>query len=95
MGGNGGIILPFLTSALYGVASFTPRPIYPQWKRSLYPLDRTLGGSQSRSGGYGAETNLARNRNPVVQPVARHYADLATDSHVGEDERIMLTYGLD
>jgi hypothetical protein len=32
------------------VASFTPRPLYPQVKSPLYPLDRRLGGPQSRSG---------------------------------------------
>jgi hypothetical protein len=29
---------------------FTPRPLYPQWKCPGYPLDRRLGGPQSRSG---------------------------------------------
>jgi hypothetical protein len=26
------------------VVSFTPRPLYPQGKSPLYPLDRRLGG---------------------------------------------------
>jgi hypothetical protein len=30
--------------------SFTPRPLYPQGKSPWYPLDRRLGGSESRSG---------------------------------------------
>jgi hypothetical protein len=30
--------------------SFTPRPLYPQGKNLLYPLDRRLDGTQSRSG---------------------------------------------
>jgi hypothetical protein len=73
MGGNGGIILPFLPSALYGVVSFTPRPIYPQGKRPPYPL----GGSQSWSGSYRAEKilALARTRDPAVKPEARRYTD--------------------
>jgi hypothetical protein len=29
---------------------FTPRPLYPQGKNHRYPLDRRLGGPQSRSG---------------------------------------------
>jgi hypothetical protein len=32
------------------VVSFTPRPLYPQGKSPWYPLDRRLGGPQSRSG---------------------------------------------
>jgi hypothetical protein len=32
------------------MVSFTPRPLYPQGKSPLYPLDRRLGGHQSRSG---------------------------------------------
>jgi hypothetical protein len=31
------------------VVSFTPRPLYPQGKSPWYPLDRRLGGPQSRS----------------------------------------------
>jgi hypothetical protein len=31
------------------VVSFTPRPLYPQGKCPFYPLDRRLGGPQSRS----------------------------------------------
>jgi hypothetical protein len=32
------------------VVSFTPRPLYPQGRSPWYPLDRRLGGPQSRSG---------------------------------------------
>jgi hypothetical protein len=32
------------------VVSFTPRPLYPQGKSPRYPLDRKLGGPQSRYG---------------------------------------------
>jgi hypothetical protein len=39
------------------VVSFTPRPLYPQGKTFLYPLDRRLGGPQSRSGRGGEEKN--------------------------------------
>jgi hypothetical protein len=35
------------------VVSFTPRPLYPQEKSPWYPLDRRLGGPQSRSGSGG------------------------------------------
>jgi len=28
--------------------SFTPRPLYPQGKSLWYPLDKRLGGPQSR-----------------------------------------------
>jgi hypothetical protein len=39
------------------VVSFTPRPLYHQGKRPWYPLDRRLGGPQSRSGRGGEEKN--------------------------------------
>jgi hypothetical protein len=39
------------------VVSFTPRPLYPQGKSPSYPLDRSLGGPQSRSGRGGEEKN--------------------------------------
>jgi hypothetical protein len=39
------------------VVSFTPRPLYLQGKRPWYPLDRRLGGPQSRSGRDGEEKN--------------------------------------
>jgi hypothetical protein len=32
------------------VVRFTPRPLYPRGKSPRYPLDRGLGGPQSRSG---------------------------------------------
>jgi hypothetical protein len=32
------------------VVSFTPLPLYLRWKSPRYPLDRRLGGPQSRSG---------------------------------------------
>jgi hypothetical protein len=40
------------------VVSFTPRPFYPEGKSPWYPLDRRLGGPQSRSGHGGVEENL-------------------------------------
>jgi hypothetical protein len=39
------------------VVSFTPRPLYPQGKNPRYPLDKRLGGPQSRSGRGGSEKN--------------------------------------
>jgi hypothetical protein len=44
----------------------------PQGKSPRYPLDRRLGGPQSRYGRCGEEENLAPagNRTPAVQPVA-------------------------
>jgi len=39
------------------MASFTPRPLYPQVKSPWYPLERRLSGLQSRSGGGGEEKN--------------------------------------
>jgi hypothetical protein len=39
------------------VVSFTPRQLYPQGKSPWYPLDRSLGGPQSRFGRGGEEKN--------------------------------------
>jgi hypothetical protein len=40
------------------VFNFTPRPLYHRGKRPRYPLDRRLGGPQSRSGRFGEEKIL-------------------------------------
>jgi hypothetical protein len=59
------------------VVSFTPRRFTP-W----YPLDRRLGGPQSRSGRGVKEKNSqpppreSNPRTPIVQPVAQRYTDL-------------------
>jgi hypothetical protein len=39
------------------MVSFTPRSLYPQGKSPWYPVDRRLGGPQSRSGRGGEEKN--------------------------------------
>jgi hypothetical protein len=56
---------------------FTPR------KEPRYPLDRSLGGPQSRSGRGGEEKNSQPPPGiepwaPIVQPVAQRYTDWAT-----------------
>jgi hypothetical protein len=57
------------------VVSFTHLPLYPHEDSPRYPLDRRLGGPQSRSGRY--EKNIPgtyRESNPnssIVQPVAQ------------------------
>jgi hypothetical protein len=58
------------------VVSFTPWPLYPQGRSSWYPLDRRLGGPQSRSGCSREEKNsqpLLVLEPPIIQPVAQHY----------------------
>jgi hypothetical protein len=56
------------------VVSFTPQLLYRQGKSPWYPLDRRLGGPQSRSGHNGEEKNSqppAGNPtpgHPIVQP---------------------------
>jgi hypothetical protein len=58
------------------VVSFTSRPLYPQGKSPWYPLDRRLGGPQSRSGHGGEEKNsqpLSGIELPIIQPVAQRY----------------------
>jgi hypothetical protein len=44
------------------VVSFTPRQLYPRRRRPRYPLNRRLGGPQSRSG-----------RKPVAVPTTKRY----------------------
>jgi hypothetical protein len=50
------------------------RPLYPQGKSPWYPLDRSLGGIQSRSGRGGEEKNsqlLPGLEPPIIQSVAQ------------------------
>jgi hypothetical protein len=69
-----------LGTRLRWVVSFTHRPLYPQGKNTWYPLDRRLGGSQSRSGRSGEEKNSqspAGTRtpdHPARSPALYHWA---------------------
>jgi hypothetical protein len=54
-----------------------PAALYPRRKNPRYPLDRGLGGPQSRSGRRGLEEKSG-DRTPIVQPVVRHYIAWAT-----------------
>jgi hypothetical protein len=57
------------------MVSFTPRPFYPQRKSPWYPLNRRLGGPQSRFGHGVEEKNsqpLPGQEHPIIQPVAQH-----------------------
>jgi hypothetical protein len=73
-----------------------PSALYPQAKDPRYPLYWRLGGPQTRSGhrGYRKKSfRLCRGSNLdqlVVQPVARHYTDWATQltSWSAEDKKI-------
>jgi hypothetical protein len=68
------------------VVSFTPRPLYPQEKNPWYPLDRRLGGFQSRSGRGAEEKNsqpLPGLEPPIIQPVAQRYTgELSHGNHL-------------
>jgi hypothetical protein len=60
--------------------SFTSRPLYPQRKNLQYPLDRRLGGPQSRSGRRGEEkihdpTGIRTPTYPSSNVVASRYTD--------------------
>jgi hypothetical protein len=57
------------------VVSFTPRPFYPQGKSPFYPLDRRLGGPQTRPrcGGEKNSQPLSGLEPPYIQPVAQRY----------------------
>jgi hypothetical protein len=66
-----------LTSALDGFSGQLHAPAaLPTGKSSWYPLDRRLGGPQSRSGRGGEEKNsqpLPGLEPPIIQPVAQRY----------------------
>jgi hypothetical protein len=56
------------------VVSFTPLPLYPQGKSPWCPLDRRLGGPQSRSGHGREEKNsqpLPGLEPPIIKPVVQ------------------------
>jgi hypothetical protein len=56
------------------MVSFTPRPLYLQGRSPRYPLDRRLGGPQSRSGHGGEEKNsqpLLELESSIIQPVVQ------------------------
>jgi hypothetical protein len=65
---NGSIPLSFLLSAM---VSYTPRPLYPRGKSPRHPLDRRLGGPQSRSGRCGEERNQCLYRESKLGRPAR------------------------
>jgi len=56
--GSGGITphILWLRTRRRWVVSFTPRPLYHQRNSPCYPLDRRLGGPQSRSGRGGEDS---------------------------------------
>jgi hypothetical protein len=58
------------------VVSFTPWSLYPQGKSLWYPLDRRLGGSQTRYDRGGEKKIfqlLPGLEPPIMQPVAQGY----------------------
>jgi hypothetical protein len=68
--------IPDLGTRWRRVFSFMPRPLYAQGKSPCYPLDRRLGGPQSRSRRGGEEKNsqpLQGLELPVIQPVGQRY----------------------
>jgi len=58
--GNGGSALriPSLGTRWRRMVSLTPRPLYLRGKNPWYPLNRRLGGPQSRSGRSDREKSL-------------------------------------
>jgi hypothetical protein len=58
----------------------------PPEKEPLLPLDRRLGGPQSRSGRGGEEKNFSpcrdsNPRTPIVQAIAQRYTDWAINGY--------------
>jgi hypothetical protein len=76
--GSGGIephILDVGTRCRW-VVSFATRVLYPKGKSSWYPLERRLGGPQSRFGRGREEKNyqpLPRFEHAIIQPVVQRY----------------------
>jgi hypothetical protein len=61
------------------VVCFTPRRLYPQGKTPWYPLDKRVGGLQSRSRQAGEEKNsqfLPGLEPPIIQLVAQRYTSV-------------------
>jgi hypothetical protein len=74
--GSGGIapcILDLCTRWRW-VVSFTPRRLYPQGKRPWYPLDRRLGGPQTRSERGCKEINSPPTGTRACSPALYHWA---------------------
>jgi hypothetical protein len=57
------------------VVSFIPRPLYPKGKSPRYPLDRRLGGPQSRNERSGEKNSepLPGLEHPIIRLVAQRY----------------------
>jgi len=56
------------------VVSLKPRPLYSRGENPWYPLERRLGGTQSRSGSCGEEENsqpLPGLEPPIIQLVVQ------------------------
>jgi hypothetical protein len=62
------------------VVSFTPWPLYSQGKSSWYPLDRRLGGPQSRSGRGGLE----KIPSPAPPRIGPHYPEKRLHRNEGD-----------
>jgi hypothetical protein len=63
------------------VVSFTSRPLYPQEKSPWCPLDRRLGGSQSRYGRGDSQPPPGLELT-IIQPVAQRYTTEQSRLHI-------------
>jgi hypothetical protein len=74
------------------MVSFVPRHFHPGGKSPQYPLDRRLGGAQSRSGRNGEDNlALAGNRTGAVQPVTLCYSDSSSNNNINFKCKVLLT----
>jgi hypothetical protein len=75
------------------VVSFTPRPLYPKGRSSRYPLDRRMGGPQSRSGRekFPAPTGTRTPDHPARSPALYRWAITALSNIKQEVIYIYLT----
>jgi hypothetical protein len=69
-------LIPDLGTRWRWVVNFTPRLLYSEGKSPWYPLDKRVGGPQSRSGSGGEEKNsqpLPGLEALIIQPEAQRY----------------------
>jgi hypothetical protein len=78
------------------VVSLMTRQLYPQGNSPWYPLDRRLGGLQSRSGRGGEKKNsqpLLGLEPQIIQPVTQRYTTALSSGKKLADKRYRKEYG--
>jgi hypothetical protein len=90
-GGSAAPCILDLSTRCRRVVSFTFRPLYRQGKSPRYPLDRRLGGPQSRSGRGAEEKNSEPPPGMEHPTVASRYTDWAAAALPGRGRHFFLS----